>query len=293
MPRRHRWTPAYPLLEPERVAPCGHQANEVCIRCSTLICGMADDCQHSARALEHVCEPPKRPPGRPLAPPDPAKPGRKATKLMVASTFDLLGSQYPCIFCHGDIFQGDGYCRHCGLKQTPLRSPLLGSRYRDPERVLGDPIASKTIFIANAYGFSHLRRSTLLPPIITALEALGLTVQEPLAFDNRTDPLTPNWMYQCSQRAFAGVAKAGAVFAMVDDTPPDQAVMVQLGMAIAMRKPTFLFRDDVRRATENGDYPLNLMLFTGMLPEGWRDHYYTTLDEITAPQKALARWARQ
>ena len=139
----------------------------------------------------------------------------------------------------------------------------------------------------------YVRRSTLLPPIITALEALGLTVQEPLAFDNRSDPLTPNWMYQCSQRAFAGVAKAGAVFAMVDDTPPDQAVMVQLGMAIAMRKPTFLFRDDVRRATENGDYPLNLMLFTGMLPEGWRDHYYTTLDEITAPQKALARWARQ
>lgn len=293
MPPRHRWEPVYTLLEQGRVAPCGHQATAACKRCPTLVCGMGDVCQHSARALKDVCEPPKRPPGRPLKPADPAKPGRKATQLVVGSAFNLLDSQHPCIFCHGDIFQVDGYCRHCGRRQTPLRSPLLGSGHRDPERVLGDLPVTKTIFIANAYGFSDLQRSTLLPPVIAALEVLGLTVQEPLAFDNRTDPLMPNWMYQFSQRAFADVAKAGAVFAMVDGTPPDEGVMVQLGMAIAMRKPTFLFRDDVRRATENGDYPLNLMLFTGMPPEGWRDHYYTTLDEITAPQKALARWARQ
>ena len=37
---------------------------------------------------------------------------------------------------------------------------------------------------------------------------------------------------------------------------------------------------------------MNLMLFTGMPQEGWRDCYYTTQDEITAPEKALAKWAR-
>ena len=39
--------------------------------------------------------------------------------------------------------------------------------------------------------------------------------------------------------------------------------MVELGMAIALGKPTFLFRDDFRRATDSEHYPLNLMLFTG------------------------------
>ena len=212
---------------------------------------------------------------------------------MVASAFELLDSQHTCVFCNGDIFQGDGYCRHCGLGQTPLRSPLLGSSHHDFERVLGDRTTTKTIFIANAYGFSDLQRSTMLPPIIAALETLGLTVREPLAFDSRAGPITPNWMYQCSQRAFADVANADAVFAVVDGTPPDEGVTIQLGMAIAMRKPTFLFRDDVRRGAEHGDYPLNFMLFTGMPPEGWRDYYYTTLNEITAPLKALARWACQ
>ena len=67
--------------------------------------------------------------------------------------------------------------------------------------------------------------------------------------------------------------------------------MVELGMAIALGKPTFLFRDDFRRVVESEQYPLNLMLFTGLSEEGWQD-YYTSVSEITAPEKALARWAR-
>ena len=82
-------------------------------------------------------------------------------------------------------------------------------------------------------------------------------------------------------------------FAVVNGVPPDEGVMVELGMAIALGKPTFLFRDDFRRATDSEEYPLNLMLFTGMPQEGWRNYYYTTLDEITAPEKALARWGRE
>ena len=68
--------------------------------------------------------------------------------------------------------------------------------------------------------------------------------------------------------------------------------MVELGIAVALGKPTFLFRDDFRRATDSEEYPLNLMLFTGMPRQGWRDYYYTSIDEIGAPEKALARWAR-
>ena len=84
---------------------------------------------------------------------------------------------------------------------------------------------------------------------------------------------------------------ADAIFAVVNGVPPDEGVMVELGIAIALGKPTFLFRDDLRRATDSEHYPLNLMLFTGLPEDGWEDWYYTSLEEIAAPDKALARWA--
>ena len=82
-----------------------------------------------------------------------------------------------------------------------------------------------------------------------------------------------------------------AIFAVVNGVPPDEGVMVELGMAIALGKPTFLFRDDFRRATDSEEYPLNLMLFTGLPEQNWRDFYYTSVSEISEPDKALARWA--
>ena len=72
---------------------------------------------------------------------------------------------------------------------------------------------------------------------------------------------------------------------------PDEGVMVELGMAIAQGKPTFLFRDDFRRVTDSEEYPLNLMLFSGMPRESWRDYYYTSVEDIANPYKALAKWA--
>ena len=69
--------------------------------------------------------------------------------------------------------------------------------------------------------------------------------------------------------------------------------MIELGMAIALKKPTFLLRDDFRRVSDSDQYPLNLMLFTGIPEEGWQDYFYTSVDEITSPEKALARWAKR
>ena len=56
------------------------------------------------------------------------------------------------------------------------------------------------------------------------------------------------------------------------------------------RKPTFLFRDDFRRCTDSERYPLNLMLFTGVPADDWQDWYYTSIDEIASPDKALVQW---
>ncbi len=150
---------------------------------------------------------------------------------------------------------------------------------------------TKTIYLANPYGFSAQQRALLLPPIVTALGSLGLEVWEPFARNNQVDFQAAGWAYQVGQKDFRDVAESDAIFAVVNGVPPDAGVMVELGMAIALGKPTFLFRDDFRRATDSEQYPLNLMLFTGLPEEGWQDYYYTSVEEIISPEKALARWA--
>ena len=149
----------------------------------------------------------------------------------------------------------------------------------------------KTIYLANPYGFSAQQKAELLPPLVSALEALGLEVWEPFERNNQVDFAKAGWAYRIGQADFRDVAESDAIFAVVNGVPPDEGVMVELGMAIACKKPTFLFRDDLRRVAEGDEYPLNLMLFTGLPEDGWQDSYYTAVEEITAPQKALARWA--
>ena len=150
----------------------------------------------------------------------------------------------------------------------------------------------KTIYLASPYGFSAQQKTMLLPPIVSALEELGLEVWEPFARNNQGDFSETGWAYRIGQRDTEDVAEADAIFAVVNGVPPDEGVMVELGMAIALGKPTFLFRDDFRRVPDSEQYPLNLMLFTGLPSEGWQDSYYTSVEEIASPEKALAWWAR-
>lgn len=149
---------------------------------------------------------------------------------------------------------------------------------------------AKTIYLANPYGFSAQQRMQLLPAFIRALESLGAEVWEPFARSNQVDHYTVGGAYQIGQRDVADARACDALFAIVNGVPPDEGVMVELGIAIALGKPTFLFRDDFRRCTDCEAYPLNLMLFTGMPETGWEDFYYTSIEEIGAPEKALVRW---
>lgn len=146
------------------------------------------------------------------------------------------------------------------------------------------------IYLANPYGFSKQQKG-LLPPLVAALERHGLEVWEPFARNNQVDFAEPGWAYSIGQRDYTDVREADAIFAVVNGTPPDEGVMVELGMAIALGKPTFLFRDDFRRCTDSEQYPLNLMLFTGMPKDDWRSYYYESISEIADPAKALARFA--
>ena len=141
---------------------------------------------------------------------------------------------------------------------------------------------TKTIYLANPYGFSVQQRMMLLPPIVAALEELGLEVWEPFARNNQADFLKTGWAYRIGQMDFEDLAAADAIFAVVNSVPSDEGVMVELGMAIALGKPTFLFRDDFRCVVDSEEYPLNLMLFTGLPEEGWQDFTVSLLYRSTA-----------
>ena len=148
----------------------------------------------------------------------------------------------------------------------------------------------KKIYLASPYGFSAQQRECLLPVFVRTLEALGAEVWEPFARNNQVDFSRPGWAYQVGQSDLRDVIACDAIFAIVNGTPPDEGVMVELGVAIALGKKTFLFRDDFRRCTDCETYPLNLMLFTGLPEQGWEDYYYTSVGEIESPDKALGKW---
>ena len=148
----------------------------------------------------------------------------------------------------------------------------------------------KTIYLASPYGFSAQQKEKLLPVFVEELEALGAEVWEPFARNNQIDFSEEGWSYRVGQNDLRDVVEADGIFAIVNGTPPDEGVMVELGAAIALGKKIYLFRDDFRKCTDCEDYPLNLMLFTGLPEKGWEDYFYTSIDEIKSPHKALVRW---
>lgn len=155
---------------------------------------------------------------------------------------------------------------------------------------MGNPV--KTIYLASPYGFSKQQKETCLPKFIEILSELGLEVWEPFEKNGQIDFSQDDWAYKVARADFEDVKKADGFFAIVNGTPPDEGVMVELGAAYAWNKPVFLFRDDFRRCTDSEHYPLNLMLFAGLDPNHWQDHYYTSLEELKNPEKALVKWTK-
>ncbi len=150
----------------------------------------------------------------------------------------------------------------------------------------------KTLYLANPYGFSEQMKAGPLRALVAALDAVGADVWEPFTRNNQVDKQGEGWAYRIGQADVRDVRDADGIFAVVNGCPPDEGVMVELGLAIAWGKPTFLFRDDFRRCTDSEDYPLNLMLFTGMPEAAWERYWYTSLEELADPDKALVRWLR-
>ena len=149
---------------------------------------------------------------------------------------------------------------------------------------------TKTIYLASPYGFVEHWRIKLLPDFIHKLESMGAMVWEPFFRNGDIDFSMAGWANKVACSNFQDLKDCDALFAIVNGTPPDEGVMIELGVAIALGKPTFLFRDDFRKCSDSDEYPLNLMVFMGIPNDSWNDYYYRSLDEIESKSKAIYKW---
>ena len=151
---------------------------------------------------------------------------------------------------------------------------------------------NKTIYLASPYGFAEQWRLRLLPEFISILESMGARVLEPFSRNSDIDLSIPGSANKLACSNFRDLKDSDALFAIVNGSPPDEGVMVEIGFAIALGKTTFLFRDDFRKCTDSDEYPLNLMLFIGIPYDSWTDYYYSSLDELDSKSKAIYKWLK-
>ena len=118
----------------------------------------------------------------------------------------------------------------------------------------------KKLYLANPYGFSK-RTNELLTDFIKIFEKLNLEVYEPFTRSKKIIKNNEKWAYELARNNYSDLQKSDCIFAIVNGIPPDEGVMIELGIAIALKKEIFLFRDDFRNCSDSDQYPLNLMLF--------------------------------
>ena len=133
----------------------------------------------------------------------------------------------------------------------------------------------KKLYLANPYGFSK-QTKTLLNEFIKIFNELNVEVFEPF---ERAKPLIQK--------------ESDCIFAIVNGNPPDEGVMIELGIAIALKKEIFLFRDDFRNCSDSDIYPLNLMLFLGLPKYDWEKYYFESLQDIKSTKKGFVEWANK
>ena len=149
----------------------------------------------------------------------------------------------------------------------------------------------KKLYLANPYGFSKQTKN-LLTEFSRIFSDLNIEVYEPFERTKSILNEKGNWAYSLAKSNYVDLEKSDCIFAIVNGTPPDEGVMVELGIAIALKKDIFLFRDDFRNCSDNNQYPLNLMLFLGLPKYDWQKYYLESLEDITNTNKAFLNWAK-
>ena len=150
----------------------------------------------------------------------------------------------------------------------------------------------KKLYLANPYGFAKQTKK-LLNEFIIIFNDLNLEVYEPFERTKHLIQNKDNWAYGLAESNFNDLKKCDCIFAIVNGTPPDEGVMIELGIAIALKKKIFLYRDDFRNCSDSNQYPLNLMLFLGLPKDGWEKYYFESLKDIKSDKKGFIKWANK
>ena len=147
----------------------------------------------------------------------------------------------------------------------------------------------KKLYLANPYGFSKQTKE-LLNEFINVFNDLNIEIYEPF---ERTKQIQKKdgWAYDLARNNYNDLKKCDCIFAIVNGNPPDEGVMIELGIAIALKKKIFLFRDDFRNCSDSNQYPLNLMLFLGLPKDNWEKYYFESLQDIKSNKKRFVEWA--
>ena len=151
---------------------------------------------------------------------------------------------------------------------------------------------TKKLYLANPYGFS-IQSKNLLVEFIQIFQDLKLDVYEPFERTKHLVSEKEEWAYELATKNLNDLKLCDCIFAIVNGNPPDEGVMVELGIAIALKKEIFLFRDDFRNCSDSDQYPLNLMLFVGLPKKSWSKNYFKSLEDIKNPKKNFLKWAQR
>ena len=150
----------------------------------------------------------------------------------------------------------------------------------------------KKLYLANPYGFSKQTKK-LLNEFIYIFNDLNVEVYEPFERTKHLIQKEEQWAYALARSNFNDLKKCDCIFAIVNGTPPDEGVMIELGIAIALKKKIFLYRDDFRSCSDSNQYPLNLMLFLGLPKDNWEKYYFKSIKDIKSNKKEFVEWARK
>ena len=149
----------------------------------------------------------------------------------------------------------------------------------------------KKLYLANPYGFSKQTKK-LLNEFIKIFNDLNIEEIEPFKRTKTLINQEGKWAYEVARSNFNDLNECDCIFAIVNGNPPDEGVMIELGIAIALKKEIFLFRDDFRNCSDSDQYPLNLMLFLGLPKDDWEKYYFESLQDIKSNKKRFMEWAK-
>jgi len=135
---------------------------------------------------------------------------------------------------------------------------------------------SLSLILAGSLGF-FITESLLNSQVFNDL---NVEVFEPFERAKLLIQQESEWAYDVARSNFHDLKECDCIFAIVNGNPPDEGVMIELGIAIALKKEIFLFRDDFRNCSDSDQYPLNLMLFLGLPKYDWEIYYFESLQDI-------------